>query len=217
MLFGPSIFWTPCVVHTLNLALKNMCTSEKENKASKYPLCNWIREIEKEIELIRNLVVNHSGALSIYNKYAPLRLLSVAETRFASTLILVKRIPEVREALCQMVVDPNWRFLKDDDADKARKIKLLLVDDQWWEKIDFLVSFTNPIVRLLRECDTDNPMLHLVYEKWDCMIEQVREIIHKNGNRNPVDNAEAFYEEIHGNLSGDGQRAQPHCIAWHIA
>ena len=47
------------------------------------------------------------------------------------------------------------------------------------------------------------------------MIEQVREIIHKNGNRNPVDNAEAFYEEIHGNLSGDGQRAQPHCIAWH--
>jgi len=29
-----------------------------------------------------------------------------------------------------MVVDPNWRFLKDDDAEKARKIKLMLVDDQ---------------------------------------------------------------------------------------
>jgi len=32
-------------------------------------------------------------------------------------------------------------------------------------------------------------MLHLVYEKWDCMIEQVCEIVHKNGNRNPIDDA----------------------------
>lgn len=52
-----------------------------------------------------------------------------------------------------MVVDPNWRFLKDDDAEKARKIKLMLVDDQWWERIDFLISFTNPIVKLLRKTD----------------------------------------------------------------
>ena len=78
-----------------------------------------------------------------------------------------------------MVVDPNWRFLKDDDAEKAGKIKMLLVDDRWWERVDFLVSFTNPIVKLFREANTDKPMLHLVYEKWDCMIEQVREIIHK--------------------------------------
>lgn len=211
----PSIFWTPCVVHTLNLALKNMCTSEKETKASKYPLCNWIRVIEKEVKLIRNFVVNHSAALSIYNKYASLRLLSVAETRFASTLILVKRIREVREALCQMVVDPNWRFLKDYDADKADRIKMLLVNDQWWETIDFLVSFTNPIVKLLRECDTDNPMLHLVYEKWDCMIEKVREIIYKNGNRNPINNAEAFYREIHGILVRRWTKSTTplHCLA----
>lgn len=61
-----------------------------------------------------------------------------------------------------MVVDPNWRFLKEDDTKKARKIKGLLVDDQWWERVDFLITFTDPVVRLLREADTDNPMLHLV-------------------------------------------------------
>jgi Protein of unknown function (DUF 659) len=25
----PNIFWTPCVVHTLNLALKNICATKK--------------------------------------------------------------------------------------------------------------------------------------------------------------------------------------------
>lgn len=32
------------------------------------------------------------------------------------------------------------------------------------------------------------------------MIQQVREIIYKNGNKNPIDDAEAFYMEIHGIL-----------------
>ena len=28
----PKIFWTPCVVHTLNLALKNICAAKNNEK-----------------------------------------------------------------------------------------------------------------------------------------------------------------------------------------
>jgi len=28
----PSIYWTPCVVHTLNLALKNICVTKNTKK-----------------------------------------------------------------------------------------------------------------------------------------------------------------------------------------
>ena len=28
----PKIFWTPCVVHTLNLALKNICAAKNTEK-----------------------------------------------------------------------------------------------------------------------------------------------------------------------------------------
>ena len=28
----PSIYWTPCVVHTLNLALKNICAAKNTEK-----------------------------------------------------------------------------------------------------------------------------------------------------------------------------------------
>jgi hypothetical protein len=42
----PHIFWTPCVVHTLNLALKNICAPKNtEINAVTYAECNWIAQI----------------------------------------------------------------------------------------------------------------------------------------------------------------------------
>ena len=42
----PKIFWTPCVVHTLNLALKNICVAKntKKNEVT-YEECSWITRI----------------------------------------------------------------------------------------------------------------------------------------------------------------------------
>ena len=42
----PKIFWTPCVVHTLNLALKNICVAKNtENNEITYEECSWITRI----------------------------------------------------------------------------------------------------------------------------------------------------------------------------
>ncbi|XP_048594911.1 uncharacterized protein LOC111200150 [Brassica napus] len=44
----PHIYWTPCVVHTLNLALKNICAAKNvEKNASTYEECNWITDLVK--------------------------------------------------------------------------------------------------------------------------------------------------------------------------
>ena len=32
----PSIYWTPCVVHTLNLALKNICVAKNKKKIMRF-------------------------------------------------------------------------------------------------------------------------------------------------------------------------------------
>ena len=46
----PKIFWTPLVVHTLNLALKNICAAKntKKNEVT-YEECSWITRIADEI------------------------------------------------------------------------------------------------------------------------------------------------------------------------
>ena len=47
-----------------------------------------------------------------------------------------------------------------------------LLDDIWWDKVDYILSFTAPIY-VLRKIDIDMVVLHLVYEMWDSMIEKV--------------------------------------------
>lgn len=213
----PHIFWTPCVVHTLNLALMNMCSFEREGKnATRYPHCQWMRELDRDVKMIRNFVVNHNYALTIYTKYAGLRLLGVPETRFAGTIIMVKRVREVKTSMCRMVVDTDWRFLREQDEEKAQKIKNILLDDEWWDRVDYFLEVMDPIVSMLRACDTDSSMLHLVYDMWDSMIEKVEHVVFQKEKKKLIDGDESeFFEEMRKNLIARWNKSSTpmHCMA----
>ena len=61
----PSIYWTPCVVHTLNLALKNICATKNTKKNSvAYNQCSWISQIADDANFIKNFIVGHSLRIS---------------------------------------------------------------------------------------------------------------------------------------------------------
>ncbi|KAL7174722.1 hypothetical protein ACSBR2_033876 [Camellia fascicularis] len=66
------------------------------------------------VQNIRNFILNHSMALSIFNEYSVLRLLSVAKTRFASNIIMALRLREVKTSLEKMVMDANWKIHRED-------------------------------------------------------------------------------------------------------
>ena len=89
----PKIFWTPCVVHTLNLTLKNICATKniEKNKVT-YEECSWITRITDDASFICVFIMNHSMRLAMFNKFCPLKLLQVAETRFASVVVMLKRL-----------------------------------------------------------------------------------------------------------------------------
>ncbi|KAI0531095.1 hypothetical protein KFK09_000647 [Dendrobium nobile] len=56
----PHILWTPSVVHTLNLSLKNICAA-KNTEANEiiYVESHWITVVVDNVVLIRNLIMNH--------------------------------------------------------------------------------------------------------------------------------------------------------------
>ncbi|GJR32064.1 hAT dimerization domain, ribonuclease H-like domain protein [Tanacetum coccineum] len=86
----PEIYWTPCVVHTL--ALKNICAAKNtESNFEVYDECHWITEVYGDAMHVKNFIMNHTMRLSMYNKFSSLKLLSVADTRFASTIVMLKR------------------------------------------------------------------------------------------------------------------------------
>ena len=101
----PHIFWTPCVIHPLNLALKNICAPKNtERNAVTYAECNWIAQITNDASFIRVFIMNHSMKLAMFNEICPLKLLAVADTKFASILVILKRIKLIKRSLQSMVI-----------------------------------------------------------------------------------------------------------------
>lgn len=208
----PHIFWTPCVVHTLNLALKNICApiDSAQNKET-FEECKWITEVSSDALMIKNFIMNHNMRLSMFNDNSNLKMLSLADTRFASTIIMLKRFRKIKKCLETMVISERWDLYKEDDVVKARAVKYKILDDQFWEKIDYILSFTSPIYEMLRKADTDQPCLHLVYEWWDEMIEKIRVAISKG----PHTGDSKFYQVVHDVLVERWNKSNTslHCLA----
>ena len=63
---------------------------------------------------------------------------------------------------------------------KTSFVKEKILNDLWLDKIDYIIAFTEPIYEMLRKADTDKPCLHLVYDWWDSMIENVKVVIYRH-------------------------------------
>ena len=139
----PHIFQTPCVVHTLNLALKAIC--KLAQNYSHYDQCKWISTLMSDIQNIRNFVMNHTKALTIFKKYSKLNLLKVGETRFASHVIMAERFLKVKSELEIMVLDLDQKsFQKTHLESKADSTKEYVIFDNWWDKLEYFLNFIAP-------------------------------------------------------------------------
>ncbi|KAL5137161.1 hypothetical protein HKD37_10G027571 [Glycine soja] len=149
--------------------------------------CSWITQIADDAMFVKNFVMSHSMRLSIFNSFNSLKLLSIAPTRFASTI--------------------------EDDVAKAKFVKDTLLDDKLWDKVDYILSFTSPIYDVLRRTDTKASSLHLVYEMWDSMIEKVKNAIYQY-ERNESEGS-TFYEVVHSILIDRWTKSNTliHCLA----
>nr|XP_023872055.1 uncharacterized protein LOC111984668 [Quercus suber] len=114
------MFWTPCVVHTLNLVLKNICAAKntKKNEVT-YEECSWITRIADDASFIRVFIMNHLMRLAMFNEFCPLKLLQVANTRFVSVVVMLKRLKLIKRCLQAMAISDRWASYKEDDVEKA--------------------------------------------------------------------------------------------------
>ncbi|KAG5523737.1 hypothetical protein RHGRI_030653 [Rhododendron griersonianum] len=126
----PYIFWTPCVVHTLNLALKNICAAKNvDNNSLVYDECSWINITIGDASIIKNFIMNHSMRLAIFNEFVPLKLLSVAETRFASSIVMLRRFKLIKQGLQSMVISTQWNSHRQDEG--ASFVRETLLNERW--------------------------------------------------------------------------------------
>ncbi|XP_071723972.1 uncharacterized protein [Rutidosis leptorrhynchoides] len=161
-----------------------------------YEECSWISDIVKEVVQIKHFIMNHSMRLAIYHEFVSLKLLSIVDTRFASMIVMLRRFKLIKSGLQNMVICDKWNIYRDVNQEKAKFVKEKVLDDFWWDLIDYILSFTAPIYDMLRICDTDKPCLHLVYDMWGSMIEKVKKVIYAHEVKR-LDEKSTFYEVIH--------------------
>ena len=133
----PKIFWTSCVVHTLNLALKNICAAKNTEKNEvTYEECRWITHIVDDTSFIRICIMNHSMRLTMFNEFFPLKLFQVANIRFASVVVILKRLKLIKRCLQAMAISDKWASYREDDVGKTQKVKVMILSDHWWDIVD---------------------------------------------------------------------------------
>jgi hypothetical protein len=71
-----------------------------------------------------------------------LELVKVVETRYASNFIMFCHFVEVKLALMSMVVGMTWVEWRHVNSEKGSMVWRVLIDGDWWSKIDFLLKFT---------------------------------------------------------------------------
>ncbi|XP_074306053.1 uncharacterized protein LOC141641282 [Silene latifolia] len=100
---------------------------------------------------------------------------------------MCQRLLEVKDALVRMILDDEWKsFRKTSYEKKADFVKEFVLFDTWWDKVEYFLKFTAPLNEFLRFTDTDTPCLHMVYDMWDSMIEDVRSIILKHEEKDLI-------------------------------
>ena len=96
-----------------------------------------------------------------------------AETRYATYFILLECMVEVYASLQTIIVAQEWNAWSQSKSTQAKKIRDMLLNEDWWVEVIYVVSFTSPIVELIRHVDFDSPSLGGIYECMDCMVGKV--------------------------------------------
>ncbi|XP_030942012.1 uncharacterized protein LOC115967067 [Quercus lobata] len=136
-----------------------------------YDECSWITRIVNDASFIRIYIMNHLTRLAMFNEFCPLKLLQVVDTRFASVVVMLKRLKLIKRCLQAMAISDQCASYREDDVGKAQNVKDMILSDRWWDTVDYILEFPTPIYDMLRVANTDKSCLHLVYEMWDLMIE----------------------------------------------
>jgi hypothetical protein len=115
----------------------------------------------------------------MYQEYSKLEFLKVIETRYASNFIMLRRLVEVKSALMSMMVGVTWVEWRQADSERGSMVQRVLIHEDWWSKVEFLLKFTLLAFELLRDADTNKPFLGEIYDGMDTMVEKTMEIITK--------------------------------------
>jgi hypothetical protein len=111
----PTLFWTPCATHCLDLMLEDMGKLD------------WIKETIDLARSITKFIYNHAFVLSMMRQFTDDKeLVRPAITRFSTSFISLQSLLNSRWELQTMLLSPEWRALSFSSKPKGQAIMRLV-------------------------------------------------------------------------------------------
>lgn len=157
----PSIFWTGCAAHCIDLMLEDI---------GKLPV------VEKTIVLARQVTVflyAHTRVLALMRKTLGRDLVRAGVTRFATAYLNLKSLQDNKKDVLKLFRSEELNdmgYLKKDKGKKAQKV---VQTDSFWKGVDIAVNFFEPMANVLRRVDSDVPAMGVFH---GCMLDARKEI-----------------------------------------
>lgn len=147
----PSIVWTPCAAHCMDLMMEDI---------GRLP---WVRPIIADATRITTFFRKKHQALAIFRHHSTLDMVRPSKTRFAYMYLVLERLHCVYDALRQTVVDSAWRDMHRVDTEPVRYVQRKVLDESWWIEVGALSLALKPMYVLLRATDMEGSTLGLLY------------------------------------------------------
>ena len=128
----PTIFWTPCAAHCIDLMLEDL---------GKLP---WIKTCVDSAKNICKFVYNHTWVLNLMRQYTGLRELShPGITRFATNFITMQSLIRSRAALRRMFTSEEWSSSSFSTSTAGIAVTDCIFDEAgFWTPADEIVKVT---------------------------------------------------------------------------
>ncbi|XP_021744847.1 uncharacterized protein LOC110710813 [Chenopodium quinoa] len=153
----PWIYWTPCVVHTLNLALKNICAPKNlDSNQETYDECHWITEVHmrtlfRRFKLIRRAL----ETMVVREEWTSYREDDQGKARFVKEKVTSDALWEKVEYIVAFT-GPIYDMIRICDTDKPT---LHLVYEMW----DTMIEKVKLEIILMKACNMINNLTSMKF------------------------------------------------------
>ncbi|XP_058741438.1 uncharacterized protein LOC131613815 [Vicia villosa] len=171
----PTLFWSPCAAHCINLMLHDMGKLEE------------VGEVVSHASNVTKYIYNHCYALYLMRKQTGGReILRPAPTRFSTNFIALQSILSHKNSLRAIVTSKEWTSLAYAKEAKAKQFVDQVLDSGFWSKCVDIVKLIEPLVHVLRIVDNeDKPAMEILYK---FIVKAREEMVRRfQRNKNKVD------------------------------
>ncbi|KAK2645550.1 hypothetical protein Ddye_020745 [Dipteronia dyeriana] len=168
----PSIFWSSCATHTINLMLESIV------KLSRF------KQVIDSVKTFMIFIYAHHKTLWMMRSFTKTKdIVRPIVTRFASAFLTLQSLVEKKDNLRAMFASREWDKCKWSKTTKGKTAYSTMMNITFWNGVTTCLKVFAPLVRVLRLVDGDQkPYMGFLYGKLIKAKEEIKLALKGNDN-----------------------------------